>query len=314
MKPLIIIAGPTAVGKTSASVRLAKIINGSIISADSMQVYKGMDIGTAKITPEEMQGIPHYLIDVLDPTEDFNVFRFKEMAEQSISEIYDRGRIPMIVGGTGFYIQSVLYDVEFDDTDEDDGTRQKLWHLLDEHGSSYVHKMLEDADPEAAQHIHENDHKRMIRALEYHIQTGERISEHNSDCAAGASPYDFCYFFMEDERSRIYERIDRRVDEMMSAGLVDEIKNLMKKGLNAENISMQGLGYKEIIAFLNGKCSLEDAVYRIKRDSRHFAKRQITWSKREKDIIRINIGEEKDVLDVMIKELEKKGIINERSL
>ncbi len=313
MKPLIIIAGPTAVGKSALSIEIAKLINGSIISADSMQVYKGMDIGTAKITSNEMDGIPHYLIDILDPSEDFNVVRFKELAKKALEEIYDLGRIPMIVGGTGFYIQSVLYDINFDETDEDDGTRQKLWDLLEERGASYVHKLLEDSDPEAAAKISENDHKRMIRALEYYMQTGERISDHNAECAKMTSPYDFCYFFLEDEREKIYDRINKRVDAMISAGLVDEVKTLTDKGLGPDNISMLGLGYKEITEYLSGMCSLDEAVYKIKRDSRHFAKRQITWSKRERDVIRINISKNPDPLTVILEKLEKKGIINERN-
>ncbi len=313
MDPLIIIAGPTAVGKTDLSLRLSKLINGSVISCDSMQVYKGMDIGTAKVTSAETDGIPHYLIDVLDPFEEFNIVMFKDMATQAIKDIYAAGRIPVMVGGTGFYIQSVLYDISFDETDDDQEYRDTLTELIKSRGNEYVHGLLQDIDPEAAKNIHHNDHKRLIRALEYHKQTGRLISEHNRNCSSDTSPYDFCYFFIEDDRKKIYERIDERVDEMLRKGLVDEVKGLLDRGLTRQHVSMQGLGYKEIIDHLEGKISLDEAVYRIKRDSRHFAKRQITWSKREKDIIRINISEDEDVLGTVLAHLEEKGIINGRS-
>ncbi len=312
MNPLIIIAGPTAVGKSALAVQLAKRIKGSVISADSMQVYKGMDIGTAKITTDEMQGIPHYLIDVLEPSESFNVVKFKEMAEDAIGAIKRSGRIPIMVGGTGFYIQSVLYDIDFDETFEDDGTRSDLWDIIATKGAGFVRSILEKEDPKAAAMIHENDHKRMIRAIEYHRQTNKLISEHNVNCAK-ISPYDALYFFLEDDRDKIYERINRRVDDMVSAGLCDEVSHLRDIGLKKEDVSMQGIGYKQIMEYLDGECTLEDAIYRIKRDSRHFAKRQITWSKREKDIIRIDIRQA-DVLDKLLNEIRKKGIINEQSV
>ena len=314
MKDLVIIAGPTAVGKSSLAVKLAGKINGSIISADSMQVYKGMDIGTAKITEEEMEGIPHYLIDVLDPAEDFNIVRFKEMATDAINEISAAGRVPMIVGGTGFYIQSVLYDIDF--TEEEDGStfRDELTALIDERGSEYVHKMLEEADPVAAQKIHHNDHKRMIRALEYHRQTGMPISAHNEKSHQNEARYNFCYFFLDDDRQKIYERINSRVDKMIADGLVDEVKTLMKRGLSADNVSMHGLGYKEIIDYLDGNCDLKTAVMLIKKGSRHFAKRQLTWSRREKDVIRLDLSKDPDVMATIMNELDRKGIINGRSV
>ena len=311
MKDLVVIAGPTAVGKSSLAVKLAKKINGSIISADSMQVYRGMDIGTAKISKDEMDGIPHYLIDVLDPEEDFNIVRFKEMATEAINEISDEGRIPMIVGGTAFYIQSVLYGIDFSETEELTKYREELAELIDDKGSEYVHKMLEAVDPVAASKIHHNDHKRMIRALEYNKQTGKRISEHNETCHDNDALYNFCYFFLDDDRQKIYDRINRRVDKMIEDGLVDEVRALMDKGLTSGNVSMHGLGYKEIIDNLEGKCDLETAVSLIKQGSRHFAKRQLTWSRRERDIIRIDIGNDTDVIATMLNELRKKGIIND---
>ena len=311
MTDLIIIAGPTAAGKTSLSLKLAADINGSIISADSMQVYKGMDIGTAKISGEEMGNIPHYLIDVLDPHEDFNVVRFQQMAKDAISQVTEAKRIPIITGGTGFYIHSLLYDTDFTDTDENSGYRDTVTALIRERGAGYVHKMLEEVDPEAAARIHENDHKRMIRALEFYAQTGRPISENNEQNAQKDSPYNFCYFVLTDKREEIYRRIDRRVDIMMENGLADEVKRLTDSGLGRDNISMQGLGYKEIIDHLEGNCTLEEAVYRIKRDSRHFAKRQLTWFAREKDVIYLDRSKGYDIYEKMMEEIKRKGIIND---
>lgn len=311
MNPLIIISGPTAVGKTSLSIELAKKIGGSIISADSMQVYKGMDIGTAKITIEERQAIPHYLIDILEPSEDFNIVSFKELANVSIEEIRKFGRIPIIVGGTGFYIQSVLYDIDFTEHDDDYEYRRELTELINEHGGGYVHKMLEDCDPKAAQIIHFNDHKRMIRALEYYRQTGLPISEHNKGEQNKESPFDFCYFVLTDDRKRIYNRINERVDEMIDAGLVDEVKGLLSGKVTPENISMQGIGYKEIISYLEGVMSLDESIELIKKNSRHYAKRQLTWFKREKNAIFIDKRCDNDPLETIMSIIAKAGMINE---
>ena len=314
MDPLVIIAGPTATGKSALAVRLAKKINGSIISCDSMQVYTGMDIGTAKISPEEREDIPHYLIDVLDPSEDFNIATFKSMANTAIKDIVASGRIPIMTGGTGFYIQSVLYDIDFEETDEDTTYRDYLHDLINDRGAEYVHSMLAEADPAAALAIHPNDHKRLIRALEYHKQTGLPISEHNIRSRKREAAYNACYFVMSDDRQRLYDRIDSRVDDMITAGLEDEVKKLLSDGLTRENVSMQGLGYKEMIDHLEGRITLEEAVYRIKRDSRHFAKRQLTWYRREKDVIWLDLDANEDVMPLIMTELEKKGIINERSV
>ena len=311
MEPLIIIAGPTAVGKSDLAVKTAQKYNGSIISCDSMQVYKGMDIGTAKIKKEEMGGIPHYLIDVLDPSEDFNIVMFKNMAVDAIEQIRGQGRIPVMVGGTGFYIQSVLYDIDFDECIDDPEYRQSLWDLIKEKGDVFVHKMLEEIDPDAAQHISKNDHKRLVRALEYNHQTGGQISRHNEANRTREPVYDHCFFVLTDERSRIYEKIDSRVDKMIELGLVDEVRSLMDKGLGRYNISMQGLGYKEIIDHLEGNTTLEEAIYRIKRDSRHFAKRQLTWFRRERDVIWLDKSAHTDIMSVMETHLKKRGIIND---
>lgn len=309
MNDLVIIAGPTAAGKSALAVQLAKKINGSVISADSMQVYKGMDIGTAKLSTREMEGVPHYLIDIMDPADDFNIVSFKQKALEAIEDIRSAGRIPMIVGGTGFYIQSVLYDIDFTESDELSSYREELQQLIDEHGAEYVHKMLEQADPEAAVKIHPNDHRRMIRALEYHNQTGGKISLHNAESTARKSPYNFCYFVISDDRKNIYERINERVDKMMEAGLVDEVRRLKERGLDKDNVSMHGLGYKEILEYLDGKCTEDEAVYEIKKGSRHFAKRQLTWFRREKDVIWLDASDP-DIISHIMEELNKKGIGN----
>lgn len=283
-KKLVILTGPTAVGKTALSIRLAKEIGGEIISADSMQVYRGMDIGSAKITKEQMQGVTHHLVDILEPTEHFDVCTFQKLAKEAMQGIYERGHIPMIVGGTGFYIQAVLYDIDFS-ANEDDGVRSDLEKMAQDRGAAYLHDMLRRIDPDSAQAIHANNVKRVIRAIEYYRQTGETISSHNERERQKQSPYAFCYFVLNDRRDRLYERIERRVDDMLAQGLVREVQNLMDKGLRTGMTAMQGLGYKEIAAYLSGEISYEEAVYLLKRDTRHFAKRQITWFKREQDVI-----------------------------
>lgn len=284
-KPLIILTGPTAVGKTKASIGLAKAIGGEIISADSMQVYRHMDIGSAKITKEEMADVPHYLIDVLEPEEEFHVVRFQQMAKAAMADIYSRGKIPIIVGGTGFYIQALLYDIDFTENEGDSVYRDKLEALAKEKGAAYLHGQLAMVDPKSAEEIHANNIKRVIRALEFYHQTGQKISEHNERERQKESPYQFCYFVLNDRRECLYERIDQRVDQMIRNGLVQEVQTLKERGCTKQMVSMQGLGYKEIFSYLEGDCSLEEAVYIIKRDTRHFAKRQLTWFKRERDVI-----------------------------
>ncbi|MDO4328222.1 MAG: tRNA (adenosine(37)-N6)-dimethylallyltransferase MiaA [Lachnospiraceae bacterium] len=311
-RPLIILTGPTAVGKTDLSIRLAKAIGGEIISADSMQVYRHMDIGSAKVTPEEMDCVPHYLIDVLEPTEDFNVVIFQQMAKKALEEIYSHGNIPIVAGGTGFYIQALLYDIDFKENPEGDHIRQELEQLAEEKGGEYLHQLLAEADPESAEAIHSNNVKRVIRALEYFRQTGEKISIHNEQERQKESPYKFLYFVVNTQRSLLYERIDRRVDLMMEQGLVDEVRRLQEMGCCRGMVSMQGLGYKEILDYLNGACTLEEAVYILKRDTRHFAKRQITWFKRERDVQWLNLPEfnfNKDqVLEYMISRIQECGL------
>lgn len=313
-KPMIILTGPTAVGKSALSVELAKKINGAVISADSMQVYRHMDIGSAKITPEEMQGVTHYMIDELEPDEEFHVVRFVTMAKEYLKEIYADGKIPIIAGGTGFYIQALLYDIDFTEQQCDETYRRQLEDLAREHGAEYLHGILREVDPASAEAIHANNIKRVIRALEFYHLSGKKISEHNETERQKQSPYNFAYFVLTDERAKLYERIDRRVDAMIEAGLVEEVKKLKSKGCSREMVSMQGLGYKEILAYLDGGCTLEEAVYIIKRETRHFAKRQLTWFKKERDVIWLDkqaFGyDDAAILKDMISILEEKEIIS----
>ncbi len=290
-KPVLVLTGPTAVGKTALSLKLAAAVNGAVVSADSMQVYRCMDIGSAKILPEERQGIPHYLIDVLEPEEDFNVALFKDMALRAMHEIWKNGQVPIITGGTGFYIQAVLRDIDFSESDGKSDIRSAYEKLAEERGPQALHAILAEKDPEAAREIHPNNLKRVIRALEFYDQTGTPISRHNEEQRAKDSPYCYLYFVLNDERKQLYDRIDRRVDQMIRAGLVDEVRSLKARGLTENNVSMKGLGYKELFPYLDGKCTLSEAVEIIKRDTRHFAKRQITWFKRENGIIWINKNE-----------------------
>ena len=313
MQPMVILTGPTAVGKTALSIELAKRINGAVISADSMQVYKHMDIGSAKILPEEMQGIPHYMIDELEPEEEFHVVRFVEMAKKYLAEIYAAGKIPIIAGGTGFYIQALLYDIDFTDQKSDEVYRSRLETLAKEQGREKLHEMLREVDPASAEAIHANNIKRVIRALEFYHLTGKRISEHNEQERKKSSPYNFAYFVLTDDRAKLYERIDKRVDHMIEQGLVDEVQKLKEMGCHRDMVAMQGLGYKEILAYLDGELTLEEAVYIIKRETRHFAKRQLTWFKREREVFWVekdayNYQEDK-MLEDIITVLQQKNIL-----
>lgn len=311
-RPLIILTGPTAVGKTALSIGLAKAVDGEIISADSMQVYRKMNIGTAKIQQSEMQGVRHHLIDILDPGEDFNVVLFKKYALEAMKDIYSRGKIPVVVGGTGFYIQALLYDINFEDNDNDMSYREELQALAAEHGNSYIHDMLVGVDPESAEKIHENNVKRVIRALEFYKKTGTKISKHNEAESQKESPYNFEYFVLNDDRQKLYDRIDRRIDIMLEDGLLDEVRSLVDEGYSRDLVSMQGLGYKEMIDYIQERYTLDEAVYTLKRDTRHFAKRQVTWFKREKQVTWVNKNEfdsEADILSFMIERLREKEII-----
>lgn len=313
-KPLVILTGPTAVGKTDLSIQLAKEIGGEIISADSMQVYKYMNIGTAKITREEMQGIPHYLVDEFEPEDDFNVVKFQTFAKQYMEKIYEKGKIPIIVGGTGFYIQALVYDIAFDENDADTAYRTKLEQLAKEKGAEYLHGMLQKVDEKASVEIHWNNVKRVIRALEFYEKTGKKISEHNEAERQKESPYNFVYFVLTEERSILYERINFRVDKMMEAGLLEEVERMKNRGLTREMVSMQGIGYKELLAYFDGEYTLEKAIDVLKQDTRHFAKRQLTWFRREKEVFWLDkskIGRDTEsILQVIKEELKKKTIID----
>ena len=282
MKDLIVLTGPTAVGKTTLSIALAKAVGGEIISADSMQVYKYMNIGTAKITEDEKCGIPHFMIDELEPDEEFNVTIFKNKVMNYIKEIKDRGKIPIIVGGTGFYIQSVIYDINFNEYGDDSQVRKKYEEMAENSGKSKLHSKLAEVDKEYADSVSENNVKKVVRALSFFEMTGEKLSEHNKRERERSSPFDFAYFVLTMDRKKLYERIDKRVELMFEMGLVGEVRNLMKRGYDKSLVSMQGIGYKEVIDYLTGKTGFDDCIDIIKRDTRHFAKRQLTWFKREK--------------------------------
>ena len=312
-KPLIVLTGPTAIGKTSLSISLAKAVNGEIISADSMQVYKHMDIGSAKIRPEEMKGVPHYLVDVLEPEEEFHIVKFQQMAKAAMEEIYGKGKIPILVGGTGFYIQAVTRDIDFTEAKQEDAYRSELEALAEEKGAEYLHEMLQKADPASAESIHAHNVKRVIRALEFYHQNGTPISAHNEEQKAQESPYNLAYFVLNGPREILYDRIDRRVDQMLEEGLVKEVEKLKEMGCHRGMVSMQGLGYKEILACLEGEYPLEEAVRILKRDTRHFAKRQLTWFRREKDVIWVNKEEfnwnEDNILEYMLSVLRERGLL-----
>ena len=286
-KPLIVLTGPTAAGKTHLSIALAKAVNGEIISADSMQVYKYMDIGSAKIRPEEMQGVKHYLVDELLPQEEFHIVKFQQMAKAAMEEIYAKGKIPVLVGGTGFYIQAITKDIDF--------------------------TQAEQEDPVSAGEIHANNVKRVIRALEFYHQNQSPISAHNQEQKEHETPYNLAYFVLNVPRELLYKRIDDRIDEMLKEGLLEEVQKLKDMGYHRGMVSMQGLGYKEILAYLDGEYPLEEAVRILKRDTRHFAKRQLTWFRREKDTTWMNKDEfdynEDRILDEMLKVCRDRGIL-----
>lgn len=311
-KKLVILTGPTAVGKTDISIDLAKAINGEIISADSIQVYKHLDIGSAKIMPEEMQGVRHHLIDVLEPWENFNVSLFKDMACEAMEDIYSRNKIPIITGGTGFYIQAILNDIDFTEN-EDDGYRATLETIYENEGSDKLIEMLKEVDPKSLEAIGPHNVRRIIRALEFYHQTGEQISVHNERERQKVSPYNNAYFVLNCDREKLYNRIEQRIDIMMENGLIDEVKGLVENyNVNKDMVSMQGLGYKEVLMYLNDELTLEEAIYILKRDTRHFAKRQLTWFRREREVIWVDkevMPDKQMQLDYMLGILRNKNII-----
>lgn len=312
-RPLIVLTGPTAVGKTKLSISLAKAVNGEIISADSMQVYQYMDIGSAKIKKEEMQGITHYLIDVLRPDEEFHIVKFQQMAKEAMEAIYAKGKIPILTGGTGFYIQAITKDIDFTEATQQDTYRTELEELAAEKGAQHLHEMLVKVDPKAAEEIHPNNVKRVIRALEFFHQNGSPISKHNQEQKENQSPYNFAYFVLNAPRDLLYARIEQRIDEMLEEGLLEEVMKLKEMGFHRGMVSMQGLGYKEILAYLEEEYSLEEAIRILKRDTRHFAKRQLTWFRRETDVTWVNKEEfaynDEQMLEYMLSVCKKNGMI-----
>ena len=301
-KPLIVIGGPTACGKTGFSIQLAKKIGGEIISADSMQVYRYMDIGTAKVTPEEADGVPHYLIDELDPDEEYNVMIFQQKAKAYMEEIWAKGKVPILVGGTGFYINALLYDNDFTETENDTSYREECYKLAQEQGPEVLFERLKEVDPAYAEIMHANNVKRVTRALEYHYLTGQKFSEHNAEQKEKESPYDAAVIILNMDREKLYERIELRIDLMMEQGLLEEVKGLLEKGYAPDLVSMQGIGYKEFVPYFNGECTLEEAVTQLKTNTRRFAKRQLTWFRRQIDGLWVDLGNatgEKAMEDVL---------------
>jgi tRNA dimethylallyltransferase len=299
--PVIVIVGPTASGKTALSIELAKSIDGEIISADSMQIYKHMNIGTAKPTLEEMSGIPHYMIDEVCPDEEFNVVKFQQRALKYISQIVERGKYPIIVGGTGLYINSLIYNIDFSETQTDWELRESLKKEVEEKGNRYLYEKLKKIDPETAKRLHENDIKRIIRAIEVFKQTNKTMTEHIEKSRLNHPPYKYLIFGLRMDRQRLYRRIEKRVDLMMEAGLIEEVKSLISLGYDKNTIAMQGLGYKEVLSWLKGEMSTDELVEILKRDTRRYAKRQISWFKRIEGIQWLDIDEDTKTGDLVKK-------------
>lgn len=312
-QPIIVLTGPTAVGKTRLSLMLAHAVGGEILSADSMQVYRGLDIGSAKILPNEQDGIPHHLIDVLDPDEYFDVSRFQQLAETAMQEIWSRRNIPIITGGTGFYIQAVIRGIDFTESGGESSLRTGWQELAEQKGPDALHERLKEVDPESASAIHPNNVKRVIRALEFYQQTGTPISRHNKMQQQKASPYNLAYFVLTDDRSVLYEQIDGRVDEMIRNGLEQEVRALYDRGLTENMTSMKAIGYKEFFPYFRGECSLQTAIHLIKQNTRHYAKRQLTWFRREPDTIWIDKRDygrdDFRILDEILRVLREKRIL-----
>jgi tRNA dimethylallyltransferase len=296
---IIVIVGPTAVGKTYVSVELAKKLNTEVVSADSMQIYKEMDIGTAKITAEEMQGIKHHMIDIVSPDEDYSVSEFKYEAEQIMDNMLRNNKIPIIVGGSGLYVNSLIYDLDFGKTKSDDKLRSYYDCYYREHGEDALYEKLLKVDPEAAEKIHKNNVKRVIRALEVHDITGIKFSELNTDIRKPSTKYECILIGLSMDRKMLYDRINQRVDKMISEGLIEEVKGLLDKGYHNDLISMKAIGYKEIIDYLEGTVTLEEAVSILKRNTRRFAKRQFTWFLKDENVKWFDIKDVREIDSVV---------------
>jgi len=307
-KKLLILAGPTAVGKTSISVELAKSLDGEIISSDSMQIYRLMNIGSAKVTEEEMDGIKHSLIDVVDPIEEFSVSEFHDKAKESIEQISSKGKLPIVAGGTGLYINSLIFNYSFGETNKNEAYREYLNSLAEEKGKEYIHELLKDVDPLSYEKLYPNDLKRVVRALEVHKVTGKTIHELNAERDIYDIPYDVHYYVLTMDREKLYERINKRVDIMLEEGLIDEVKGLRDMGLTKDMQSMKGIGYKEILMYLSGEISYDDAIYLIKKGSRNYAKRQLTWFRKDprvKWIDKDNFANDNEVAKFIISDFRK---------
>ena len=300
---VFVIIGPTASGKTKLSIELAKFLNGEIISADSMQIYKKMNIGSAKVTESEMKGIPHYLIDIVEPEVSFNVSQYKKLAEDKIKGILSRGKLPMVVGGTGLYINSLICNYDFTGAKTDEAYRVHLMNLVATKGKEYVHKLLEEIDPDSYNRLYPNDVKRVIRALEVYKLTGITISDYNKSKDDYISNYNLNYFVLTMDREKLYSRINQRVDIMIKSGLIEEVQMLKALGYTSEMQSMKGIGYKEMLYYLEGKISKEAAIDLIKKGSRNYAKRQLTWFRKDprvKWICKDDFHSEDEIIEYII--------------
>lgn len=294
MNTLILIVGPTGIGKTELSVKLAKLLDAEIISCDSMQVYRGMNIGTAKVTEPEKQGVSHHMIDIISPFQSFSVSDFCIQAKAEAQKIFAKGKPVIMVGGTGLYADSFVRDIDFTETGSSKEIRSELMDFCEKEGTEALFQILKSVDPESAEAIHMNNVKRVIRAIEYYRLTGETISEHNRKTKEKPSPYKYVYIGLTRNREELYERINNRVDKMMQSGLLAEVWTLYAMGCSLKHTSMQALGYKELIWYLQGKCNLSEAVEILKRDSRRYAKRQLTWFGRSTEVNWINLSEASD--------------------
>jgi tRNA dimethylallyltransferase len=310
MDNVIVILGPTASGKTKLAIALAKEVGGEIISADSMQIYKDMNIGTAKPDIEEMDGIKHYLIDEIDPSEAFNVVLFQQMALEKIEEILNRGKIPIVCGGTGLYISSLINNIQFSEIENDEELRESLLEVAKKQGNRALHDKLREIDPVAADNIHPNNVKRVIRAIEVYTNSQKTFSHQQEISRMVPSKYRFILFGMQMPREKLYANIEKRVDQMINNGLIDEVKMLKENGLTLETTAMQGLGYKEVFSYLNGLLTIQETIYLIKKNTRHFAKRQMTWFRRIENITWLEADKGESVLVKLIKDyIATNGII-----
>lgn len=296
---IIIIAGPTAVGKTKTSIELAKALNTEIISADSIQIYRGCDIGSAKVTTEEMQGIKHHLIDIKEPYENYSVKEYREDAFNIINELHAENKIPIVCGGTGFYINSLIYDMNLDDNSQDDFVRERIYEIYEEKGIDYIRDALFYIDKNSFDRINVNDTKRNIRAIEYFICTGNKFSDTFNSIREINNNITFSYYALEMQRDLLYDRINKRVDLMLEEGLIDEVKNLMSNGITKDNQSMQAIGYKEIIKYLEGEWDYNFAIDKLKQFSRNYAKRQLTWFRNDSNVKMIDVNEFNNVSEVV---------------